>query len=140
MCVSVCVCLSAGSNSSSSHLVLGKLGYANNIFSPEYLNDQLSLRGGEKQWPSYGTAAPAYLHNPWPCCYPPVGVCDSEGERERHADAESERERDRLCENEAVCRLELACVVFGIGNSLVLFGRKQHCAEPVHIQCRATLG
>lgn len=35
-------------------------------------------------------------------------------------------------------RLELACVVFGIGNSLVLFGRKQHCAELVHIQRRAT--
>lgn len=37
-----------------------------------------------------------------------------------------------------MCRLELACVVFGIGNSLVLFGRKQHCAELVHIQRRAT--
>lgn len=36
-------------------------------------------------------------------------------------------------------RLELACVVFGIGNSLVLFGRKQHCAELVHIQRHATL-
>lgn len=35
-------------------------------------------------------------------------------------------------------RLELPCVVFGIGNSLVLFGRKQHCAELVHIQRRAT--
>lgn len=30
--------------------------------------------------------------------------------------------------------LELACVVFGIGNSLVLFGRKQHCAELVRAQ------
>lgn len=48
------------------------------------------------------------------------------------------RERDRLCENEAVYRLEPACVVFGIGNSLVLFGRKQHCAELVHTQRRAT--
>ena len=37
-----------------------------------------------------------------------------------------------------MCRLELACVVFGIGNSLVLFGRKQHCAELVHIQRRST--
>lgn len=35
-------------------------------------------------------------------------------------------------------RLEPACVVFGIGNSLVLFGRKQHCAELVHTQRRAT--
>lgn len=34
-------------------------------------------------------------------------------------------------------RLELACVVFGIGNSLVLFWRKQYCAELVHIQLRA---
>lgn len=48
------------------------------------------------------------------------------------------RERDGLCENEAVYRLEPACVVFGIGNSLVLFGRKQHCAELVHTQRRAT--
>lgn len=48
------------------------------------------------------------------------------------------RERDCLCENEAVYRLERACVVFGIGNSLVLFGRKQHCAELVHTQRRAT--
>lgn len=38
-----------------------------------------------------------------------------------------------------MCRLELDCVVFGIGNSLVLFRRKQHCAELVHIQHRATL-
>lgn len=35
-------------------------------------------------------------------------------------------------------RLEPACVVFGVGNSLVLFGRKQHCAELVHTQRRAT--
>lgn len=48
------------------------------------------------------------------------------------------RGRDRLCENEAVYGLEPACVVFGIGNSLVLFGRKQHCAELVHTQRRAT--
>lgn len=34
--------------------------------------------------------------------------------------------------------LEPACVVFGIGNSLGLFGRKQHCAELVHTQRRAT--
>lgn len=33
--------------------------------------------------------------------------------------------------------LEPACVVFGIGNSLVLFGRKLHCAELVHTQRRA---
>lgn len=79
-----------------------------------------------------------HLHNPWPCCYPPVGVCDGEGKREGDMQTWSERERDCLCENEAVCRLELACVVFGIGNSLVLFGRKQHCAELVHIQRRAT--
>lgn len=37
-----------------------------------------------------------------------------------------------------VCGFELARVVFGIGNSLVLFGRKRHCAELVHIQRRAT--
>lgn len=39
---------------------------------------------------------------------------------------------------EAVYGLEPACVVFGIGNSLVLFGRKQHCAELVHTQRRST--
>lgn len=47
----------------------------------------------EEQWPSYSTAAPAYLHNPWPCCYPPVGVCDSDRKRERHADTEGVRKR-----------------------------------------------
>lgn len=51
---------------------------------------------------------------------------------------QGEREGECLCENEAVYGLELACVVFGIGNSLVLFGRKQHCAELVHTQRRAT--
>lgn len=60
-------------------------------------------------------------------------------ESERDAQTWSEWERDCLCENEAVYRLELPCVVFGIGNSLVLFWRKQHCAELVHIQRRATL-
>lgn len=59
-------------------------------------------------------------------------------ESERDTQTWSEWERDWLCENEAVYRLELACVVFGIGNSLVLFWRKQHCAELVHIQRPAT--
>lgn len=36
-----------------------------------------------------------------------------------------------------MCRLQSDCVVFGIGNSLDLFGRKHHCAELVHIQLRA---
>lgn len=136
--LSLRVCVPAGSDSSSSHLVLGKLGYANNI-SAQNISTTSSSSGGEKQWPSYSTAAPAYLHNPWPCCYPPVGVCDGKRKRERDTQTWSEWERDWLCENEAVYRLELACVVFGIGNSLVLFWRKQHCAELVHIQRRATL-
>lgn len=59
-------------------------------------------------------------------------------ESERDTQTWSELERDWLCENEAVYRLELACVVFGIGNSLVLFWRKQYCAELVHIQRHAT--
>ncbi|KAA8586138.1 hypothetical protein FQN60_007707, partial [Etheostoma spectabile] len=83
-----------GSAFSSNQLVLGKLGYANNISAQNI--STTSSPGGEKPWPSYGTAAPAYLHNPRPCCYPPVG------------------------------------------NSLGLFGRKQHCAELVHIQRHAT--
>lgn len=40
-----------------------------------------------KVWPSLITAAPAYLHHLRPCCYAPIGVCDSE-ERGRHADLE----------------------------------------------------
>lgn len=44
-------------------------------------------RISRKVWPSLITAAPAYLHHLRPCCYAPIGVCDSE-ERGRHADLE----------------------------------------------------
>lgn len=65
-------------------------------------------------------------------------MCDGEGGKSRR-ETRRHGARDCSCENEAVYRLERACVVFGIGNSLVLFGRKEHCAELVHIQRRATL-
>lgn len=98
--LSLRVCVPAGSDSSSSHLVLGKLGYANNISAQNI--STTSSSGGEEQWPSYSTADPAYLHNPWPCCYPPVGACDSERKRKktcRHGVSEKETAyvRMRLC-------------------------------------------
>lgn len=50
------------------------------ITSQPRISQRPAALGGErKQWPSYSTAAPAFLYNPWPCCCPPIGVCDSEG-------------------------------------------------------------
>lgn len=97
--LSLRACVPAGSDSSSSHLVLGKLGYANNI-SAQNISATRSSDGG-KPWPSYSTEAPAYLYNPWPCCHPPGGVCDSERQQETCRQGPSEKEtgyvRARQC-------------------------------------------
>lgn len=117
-----------GRTSSCSHLVMGKLGYTNNISA-----QNISPRSVEKQWPSYGEAAAIFtIRGLVALLLLLVWVLVSESGRD------TPKRRDGLCENGAVCRFEPDRVVFGIGNSLVLFGRKQRYAELVHIQRRAT--
>lgn len=73
-------------------------------------------RISRKVWPSLITAAPAYLHHLRPCCYAPIGVCDSE-ERGRHADLEQG-------EGERPLMWEWGCVWAGAG-LCCLWDRKQ---------------
>lgn len=116
-----------GRTSSCSHLVMGKLGHTNNISA-----QNISPRSVEKRWPSYGEAATIFtIRGLVALLLLLVSVLVSESGRG------APTRRDGLCENGAVCRFEPDRVVFGIGNSLVLFGRKQRYAELVHIQRRA---